>query len=53
MEKVRCYDERKCFAKNDKYCSILTRGYIDKPCPFCKPKRDVTNGKVYPVKEYN
>lgn len=53
MEKVRCYDNRRCFAKNGMYCTILNKGYKDKPCPFCKPKRDVTDGKFYPVKENN
>ena len=52
-----CYDEQDCFAKTKLYlcgfcitkCTVLSRtDFGDKPCPFAKPKRDVTNGKIYP-----
>lgn len=42
-----CEDERKCFARKEGKCSIL-REIPEQPCRFCKPKRNVTNGKTYP-----
>ena len=59
----KCRDSRPCFAKEkslqrnyhgdyDNMCNVLTRStYPDGECPFCKPKRDVTNGTAYPFSE--
>ena len=44
-----CYDHRPCFARGlTGKCGCLSVTYPGKPCPFCKPKRDVTNGIKYP-----
>lgn len=44
-----CYDTRKCFARGlTGKCGCLSVTYPGKSCPFCKPKRDVTDGKKYP-----
>ena len=54
---VRCNDSRPCFAKvvfpvkggkTKQVCTILVKGYKANTCPFCKPRREVTNGKTYP-----
>ena len=50
-----CPDSRECFAKKNGRCIVLQRdsnhskGFYSKDgeCPFCKPHRDITNGKVY------
>jgi len=34
---VKCFDERKCFAKRFGQCVILTSSYAPGDCPFCKP----------------
>lgn len=49
-EHVYC-DTRKCFAKGPNCgCSLLTSVYKhDGECPFCKPRRDMTDGKLYPA----
>jgi hypothetical protein len=51
MDVTECKDKRKCFAKVPRNfrtgCSILIKGYRDGKCPFCKPDRDVTDGKRY------
>lgn len=46
----KCNDSRKCFGKTQtgSECKVLTRTYRDGKCPFCKPERDVTNGRRYP-----
>lgn len=54
-----CPDSRPCFARIFKEgsdigkCTVLqsVNGKFykeDGECPFCKPKREVTNGKFYP-----
>lgn len=48
-----CNDSRECFAKYRTYghrnkCTILDCTYADGKCPFCKRRRDETNGKFYP-----
>ncbi len=52
-----CNDSRPCFGKYsikdlpDKVlCNCLNAHakYKDGECPFCKPEREVTNGKIYP-----
>lgn len=51
----KCPDTRDCFAKLGGECVVLQRDsnhskifYTkDGECPFCKPNRDITNGKVY------
>jgi hypothetical protein len=52
-----CKDTRPCFAKNkDAYgynlCGILTDGFPNGKCKFCKPRRDVTDGKLYPARTH-
>ena len=50
-----CPDSRECFAKKNGRCIVLQRDLgrhiqfykKDGECPFCKPHRDITNGKVY------
>ena len=56
--KPKCNDKRQCFAKergrDGYYCTILAMPYTNAPmyadgdCPFCKPEKEVTNGKYYP-----
>lgn len=51
-----CYDDAPCFARKlDKdgrgRCTILYREYIFGGCPFCKPQKEITNGKRYPYEE--
>lgn len=44
-----CCDTRVCFGQNKKHeCTVLTETYPTDKCPFCKPKRTVTDGKEYP-----
>lgn len=44
----KCFDERECFAKNNKHrCELLNSTFADGKCPFCKPKSDYTNGVHY------
>lgn len=47
---MKCTElENRCFARTvGNRCSILDGESIRHPCPFCKPKREVTNGKHYP-----
>ena len=47
----KCTDQRRCFAKEDGKCTILSSTYGDKPCKFRKPVCDVTNGKYYPHRD--
>lgn len=51
-----CHDRRKCFAQEQlgrtrKICTILHATYQEGKCPFCKPVRDMTDGKAYPRNE--
>ena len=46
----RCHEIRPCFARDRGACTILTETY-PYDCPFCKPEREVTNGKHYPHRE--
>ena len=49
-----CNDCRRCFAKNERgMCRVLAETYNDSECPFCKPNRIVTNGRIYPDMERN
>ena len=44
-----CYKHKPCFARGlTGKCGCLSVTYPGRACPFCKPKRDVTDGKVYP-----
>lgn len=48
-----CKEQRDCFAsvifRGTRKCTVLNETYgHDVECPFCKPKKDVTNGKTYP-----
>ena len=51
---AKCHDTRNCFAKEYRkevcFCNILVApGYEkDSECPFCKPNKEITNGKRYP-----
>ena len=46
--KPTCQKFGKCFARNkDGKCEILTE-VPEELCSFQKPRRDVTNGKLYP-----
>lgn len=46
-----CIDTRECFAKGPKKgCMALSITYEkDGACPFCKKRRDITDGKYYPL----
>lgn len=47
-----CKDNRRCFARNGEgKCTILNTTYGGKPCKFCKPRREITNGEYYPHRE--
>lgn len=49
MGMLKCFDERKCFAREDGRCALLKHiDYKNGECPFCKAERSVTNGKKYP-----
>ncbi len=50
---AKCYQYVTCFAKSQSgdgefTCTILTRAINNRPCPFAKEKRTVTNGIEYP-----
>lgn len=50
MNRKRCRDKRPCFGRRGEYCQCLIKTYDrDGDCPFCKPEREVTDGKVYPI----
>lgn len=40
MEYANCNDLRKCFARKDGRCTILTVPYAENRCPFAKSKQD-------------
>lgn len=47
----KCMDRRPCFARmrGSRLCTVLNQPYeTGMMCPFCKPKIDVTNGRLYP-----
>lgn len=54
---TKCVDSRQCFARKKSgdcmSCGILIpepgamNMYVDGECPFCKPKRDYTDGVYY------
>lgn len=51
-----CNDEAPCFARKldrngASRCTILAKDYPFGGCPFCKPKKEITNGKRYPYRE--
>jgi len=52
---LRCRDTRPCFAREVNpegtgICLILMDTYLNenRDCPFCKPEKEVTDGKRYP-----
>jgi len=49
-----CIDSRECFAKGPKKsCLALSVTYEhDGECPFCKPTKTITDGKIYPWVNY-
>lgn len=52
VNKQKCYEKKKCFARRGEYCAILTDTYGGPGCPFCKPKISVTKGVEYPFNKY-
>ena len=49
-----CHDSRPCFGRNDKgLCKVLAETYEGNRCPFCKPDRIETQGRLYPDAERN
>lgn len=55
VDTLRCSDPRPCFAREVNpegtgICMILRDTYLNenKNCPFCKPEKEVTDGKRYP-----
>lgn len=54
MTLSHCKKTEPCFARNNCRCFILISAmdYKNKPCPFMKPDREVTDGKVYPYNPY-
>lgn len=44
---VKCNETSSCFGKKNGMCQILIEEYQAGTCPFRKPKRNVTNGKIY------
>ena len=48
----QCKDKRPCFARQrgTRLCTALSEVYegTGVMCPFCKPEKEVTNGKAYP-----
>ena len=48
----RCIDRRDCFARVGIKCSILQETYKNSgDCPFCKPLREVSHGRIWPWNE--
>ena len=48
-----CNKDDICFAKRFGGCSILHTTYEKwQKCPFAKPTKEITNGKVYPYDPY-
>ena len=55
-EAPACIDERPCFAAKwfggEKRCRILNETYeLDRECPFCKRKAEVTDDIEYPFND--
>lgn len=53
MRMPRCVEGKKCFGQVKgldglNRCYVLVEPFPDRPCPFCKEERDVTDGKKYP-----
>lgn len=48
LREPRCRDKRECFARENGKCTLLTEARKDGQCPFCKPKKEYTNGVFYP-----
>ena len=44
-----CKDTRPCFGRLGGRCGILTKAIPN--CPFCKPYREITKGKMYLINE--
>ena len=51
MKRIDCNDKRECFARDSGKCTVLKSGYEPGKCPFCKPKRDETDGVKYQYKK--
>lgn len=49
----KCRDSRECFARNRlDDCTILKSTYSrEGACTFCKPDKEITNGRRYPHDE--
>jgi hypothetical protein len=48
MKEPKCHETRVCFAKKNGKCTLLTKTGKKGTCNFCKPVRDITDGKFYP-----
>lgn len=48
---AKCRDTRECFARNSvSECTILLKAPCnDGECRFCKPDKEVTKGRRYPL----
>lgn len=50
----QCNDKRPCFARQrgTRLCTALVEVYKTGLCPFCKPEKEITDGKAYPYNKY-
>lgn len=49
-----CFEvEKRCFAKRDGHCTILTNTDSNTICRFCKERAEITKGKYYPKIDYS
>ncbi len=47
---MACNDRRRCFGRGEYGgCLILKKTYKNGECTFCKPEREWTKGKYFPV----
>ena len=44
----KCNESSICFAKKNGRCTLLTKTGKKGTCKFCKPMREMTDGKIYP-----
>jgi len=48
VKEPKCRETRVCFAKKNGKCTLLTKTGKKGTCNFCKPSREMTDGKYYP-----
>lgn len=49
-----CFEvEKRCFAKENGRCTILTNTDSNTICRFCKERAEITKGKYYPKIDYS